>query len=328
MRVYRRGDGKVWWVDVHVGGRRWRKTTNCESRREAIQAAKVIKLELELGSPVQPSSQSVQTAFVTWQGEVSTGSRGREEVRRVELFVEWVGEVEMSEVETHTVTRYIHNQLVEERGLSPATVVRHRASLSTFFRWGVAYSVCSTNPVTGSWQPKQDRVKKEPCTIPEVRETLRAVVGSPLEGVYHLAFFAGLRRGEVVRARWEDIDLSAGTIFVRGTKTLGSEATLPLHPSLRKWVKRQGKVEGPVVSTRAGGHYRGDSLENLRRKHPADLPPFHRARHTLATTLAREGVPLERIRELLRHTSVSTTERYYAWACPSSRGTELGKFKV
>ena len=331
MRLFKRSGGRTWWVDLRCAGGRQRCSTGVEAKREALQVAKRLQLEFELGEPVAPVGHNLSMGHSSWSETLGDGRRQREEIKRVTDFVTWRGgDTLLSEVMTHDITRYLERELVGERGLSPSTVIRHRATLSKFFRWVRAYGLSPHNPVEGSWTPPNRSKRKTALTPHQVNETLLRVSESPLEGVYHLAFFAGLRREEISRARWEDVDFESRTLFVRGTKTESSEATLPLHRRLFEYLRGHPgrKQTGPIIANRSGGHYRPDSLQRLKSRHPSALPCFHQARHTLATVLRQEGVSLDDVKELLRHRSVSTTERFYAWSTPTSKASELDKFDV
>ena len=147
----------------------------------------------------------------------------------------------------------------------------------------------------------------------------------------YLLVLAGLRRSEITEARWEDVDLETDQFRVRGTKTEGSVAYLPIVGQLRTWFELNRREGGSIVANSRGLPYHPSSLENLRRnllgKHP-DLPNFHRARHTLASHLVAQGVDIFEVSQLLRHSSVKTTQEFYAWASPSRLGESLAKFTL
>ncbi|KGF15154.1 tyrosine-type recombinase/integrase [Corynebacterium freneyi] len=187
-------------------------------------------------------------------------------------------------------------------------------------------------------------VKKEMQTLtPEqVRKVFESVEGDRNSHVIHLALM-GLRRGEIAGLRWADIDFDAGTLSIRqargmvdnrvvekAPKTARSARTLPLTPGLRAELKaartRQAKERlalGPdagageyVASNEAGEPYRPESLYRMWKAacRDAGVPEvrLHDARHTAATTMHLEGVPLAVVSQWIGHASAAFTLATYA----------------
>lgn len=319
MKLYKRDGTKVWWMRATVNGKQVRRSTGEVDEGQAWVAAARLLIE-EAPAPVM----TCQGLLDAWSGTLDLGQRGRrDDVSRAQAFVDHIGaDTPCASVTVPDVSRWVSSM----DSKSAATANRYRCSASCMFRWGLQLGHVTVNPVVGSYRPAEDTTKKEALTEAEVADVLKraAVAGPALEATYQLAFFSGMRLGEIARARWEDVSLEAGTIKVRGTKTEGSEAVLPLHPRLREYLVSCWRDHGPIVSNAYGRSYHPDSLTKMRTN--AGLPGFHRARHTLATSLVRAGVDIYHVRELLRHSSVKTTERFYAHAAPSRRSDELSRF--
>ena len=116
--------------------------------------------------------------------------------------MQWCGPTrKLSQVNSRTVTAW-----AEERGKAraPETIHKDVGALRSLFAWAVARGFAETNPATAVVAPKIRRVRRQGLSIEEVRGVLERVRGSILEPVYLLAFFQGLRRGEIARARFED----------------------------------------------------------------------------------------------------------------------------
>jgi integrase len=156
----------------------------------------------------------------------------------------------------------------------------------------------------------------------------------------------GLRRGEVLGLRWEDVDLNAGTLRITGalqrlngqlertaTKTKSSKRALSLPAVLvrtlqthrdRQDLERQGaewKEHGLVFSTVVGTPIDPRNLNRQFRSilKKAGLPTttrFHDLRHSAATFMLLIGVPLKVISKILGHTQIATTADVYAHILP------------
>ncbi|MGV0596780.1 site-specific integrase [Mycolicibacterium porcinum] len=167
--------------------------------------------------------------------------------------------------------------------------------------------------------------------------------GDRLEHLHHLAVQMGLRRGELSGLRWSDIDLDAATLtiaqqrvhseagaVVAETKTDAGRRVLPipstLLPVLRRAKARRGRErlaaeakwedEDYVVSDECGRPYYPTTLSYFWRSalEKAQLPHvrLHGARHTAATLLHLNGVPIAVIAAVLGHTDAAFTQRTYA----------------
>ncbi len=126
------------------------------------------------------------------------------------------------------------------------------------------------------------------------------------------AMLTGLRRGELFRLKWEDIDFPNRLITLRSPKG-GKTTTIPVSQEAL-----QALSELPVTSEYVfpgkGGKMRTDFKGPwLRIKKAANLPEdfrFHDLRHHFASTLVSSGVPIEVVSKLLTHKDLKTTQRY------------------
>lgn len=160
----------------------------------------------------------------------------------------------------------------------------------------------------------------------------RAAAGDPLYAAWHLALTTGLRRGEVLGLRWDDVDLDAGILWVRiqrtavrgraiegPAKTEGSDAPVQLDPETCR-VLRAHRLATPISAyvfpdpatarpwqrcATFTGHFQRASIE-------AGVPVirFHDLRHTTASLMAAGGVHIRDAQERMRHWSPAMTEAY------------------
>lgn len=131
-----------------------------------------------------------------------------------------------------------------------------------------------------------------------------------------LALCTGMRRGELFRLKWTDIDFGRGFITIRQPKG-GKDQTIPLNQAARKILENHPRGDNPVfVFPGRGGRQRTDIKRPINRiKKAAGLPPdfrpLHGLRHTYASMLASSGqVDLYVLQRLLTHKSTAMTQRY------------------
>ncbi|MCC9311877.1 site-specific integrase [Kitasatospora sp. RB6PN24] len=184
----------------------------------------------------------------------------------------------------------------------------------------------------------------EPLTTEEARAFLAATHGHRLHALFELALHTGLRKGELLGLRWEDLDLAGGTASIRRTlqrtntagltalptKTQSSERRIALPtPCLRsleqhrdrqhqeREVAGEGWKHSGYVFTRPNGSpIEGATLTRhfnalLRRARLRHIR-FHDLRHSAATLLLEQGVELVVIKELLGHAHIGVTATVYA----------------
>ena len=130
-----------------------------------------------------------------------------------------------------------------------------------------------------------------------------------------MALFTGMRRGELFRLSWNDIDFEKGFIHLRDTKG-GRDQRIPLNESAQKLLENFPKSKSQFVFPGRDGGQRVDIKRHVNRiKRAAGLPKEFRAlhglRHTYASMLASSGqVDMYTLQKLLTHKSPLMTQRY------------------
>lgn len=171
-----------------------------------------------------------------------------------------------------------------------------------------------------------------------------------LELIIQFAAFYGLRRGEVLGLRWDAVDLEAGTLTVRHivtnasiegkqvlvqadrAKTRSSLRTLPLVDAFAqrlRALKEQQEYNEQVCGSCYNRKYKGylfvnemgdlilpnsvtDGFAKLLAENGLRKIRFHDLRHSCASLLLKQGVPMKQIQEWLGHSDISTTANIYA----------------
>ena len=205
-------------------------------------------------------------------------------------------------------------------------------------------------PVDKVERPKAQKYMASFYSVEEMERLFEAAKGHRLELVIQFAAFYGLRRGEILGLRWEAIDFEAKTLTIRHivtsvsldgkttlieadrAKTQSSLRTLPLVDTFaEKLAARKAQQEynktlcGNCYNTAYEGYVFVDEMGNLLLPNSvtdgfAKLLAakglrkirFHDLRHSCASLLLKQGVPLKHIQEWLGHSDISTTANIYA----------------
>ena len=135
---------------------------------------------------------------------------------------------------------------------------------------------------------------------------------------YMFALLAGLRRGDLIRLKWADVDLESAVITIRGGKAKRRVDRLPLHADLVKELRSLKRAdvlpsarvfpEAVTNRTRRRDFERAGVLLESASGEVADL---HALRVTFGTRLALAGAPPAIAQRLMRHSTVELTMRYY-----------------
>ncbi len=203
---------------------------------------------------------------------------------------------------------------------------RSKALAQTAYRCAITHAaalgwvekVHDFRPIAGSTATSLP--EPEPLCLAEVSRFLAAAPTPVHRALFATHFGQGLRPGEVLRVRWEDVDWKKRTLGVRGTKNKLALATVPLTPltfrELHAWWQQLGEPREGVAfeRSRGGGAFpdypkkafntaaERSGLNAGRSRH---LFPYV-ARHSFATIAAETGIDRAHTKKMLRHSRVST----------------------
>jgi integrase len=203
-------------------------------------------------------------------------------------------------------------------GLSRSRIANHLAVVSAVYGWAsrATRRLVPANPTLAVELPPTDGKARERVAEPSEATLLLAALRPDDAVPYALAFYTGMRRSEIARLDWADVDLDRLWVTVRQSKseagTLRSmPLASPLKPLLLAAQLRQGRPKiGPVcpVSVMSG------KLAERARKawDAAGLDPIglHECRHTYASLLVAAGYTLKEVMSFMGHADLTTTSRY------------------
>jgi integrase len=236
-----------------------------------------------------------------------------------------------------------------DAGLSPRTVQYVHVTLHKALKQAIADGLIQRNAIEAVKPPQVRREEMRPLNAEQVKVLFEAAKSDRLEALYILAVTTGLRQGELLGLKWDDIDLEVGTLQVRRTlttakgglvlsapKTKGSRRTVRLSQTaleaLRSHLERQlGEIDQVGDLWRENGLiFASESGELLSRQHVtahrfkpllkrAGLPEirFHDLRHTCATLLLSKNVNPKVVSEMLGHASIAITLDTYSHVLPT-----------
>lgn len=227
----------------------------------------------------------------------------------------------------------------QPKGLSPKTVRNIHQIISSALKLAMEQRLLSRNPADACALPKLER--KEMKTLPPEQLTsfLREARDSGVYEMYYTELATGLRRGELLGLKWEDIDFQHGDLRVKRQiaringevveaplKTKNAYRTLPLSQDMVCVLQAQKKKSGGspwVFPSPTGGPISPDSVLHMLHRvlKRAGLPQvrFHDLRHTFATLALQNGVDIKTVSGMLGHFSAGFTLDTYAHVTTSAK---------
>ena len=220
----------------------------------------------------------------------------------------------------------------QPKGLSAKTVRNIHQILSSALKLAQEQRLILTNPAEGCALPRVEHQEMKTLTTVQLTSFFREARESGVFELYYLELATGLRRGELLGLKWEDVDLERGDLRVRRQvsringevveaplKTKNAYRTLPLAEDTVGVLKEQRKKVGNspwVFPSPNGGPISPDSVLHMLHRvlKRAGLPKvrFHDLRHTFATLALQNGVDVKTVSGMLGHFSAGFTLDTYA----------------
>jgi integrase len=255
-----------------------------------------------------------------------------------------LGKCRLCDIRTVEVQRFVLQKF--DGGLGWETCNHLRNLLSKIFanakKWG---HFAGTNPALGVELPERRQVREKRVLMPEQVARLLAVLREPIRTMIFLAILTGLRVGEILALRWQDVDLDQGELRVvqavyRGCmgspKTKGSRRTIPLPQAVSRALKDLAQrahgvtPEGLVFPSRKGTVLNDTNLL-LRVLKPAGRlagvawVSWHTFRRTHATLLQLAGGSAKDAQAQLGHSQITTTLGIYTIPVPAHQREAVEK---
>lgn len=369
-RVRANGEGSIyrqkenlWASSITVNGKR--KYFYGKTQKEVKEKREAFLQDVNRGVSVDAKKQTTGAFLRDWlENSQKQSLRPRsyeryEEVIRLHI-TPVIGQHQLQKLSPqHVQALYAQKQ---EEGYSSTTIlyihnVLHKA-LKSAVRWGlIARNVCDlVDP------PRREDFEGHSLTVEQARKLLDVVRGHRLEALFVLALATGMRRGELMGLKWQDISFGKGELQIRRVlsriptklsgkgyeeaepKTRGSRRKVVIAPfaleALRQHQAQQAEARAKagevwqdhdyVFCTSIGTHLNPtrdilDQLKKLLQK--AGLPDirFHDLRHSTASLLFSEGIHPKIVQEILGHSNIRITLDTYSHMLPTMQDGAIGR---
>lgn len=255
--------------------------------------------------------------------------------------------IKLKELTTEDIQEFYSAQL--ER-VSANTVIHYHAVIHRALKYAVKIKTIQSNPAVNVERPRKEKFIGGFYDKKEVNVLFDIVQGNPLEVAIKLAAFYGLRREEIIGLKWNAIDFENSTLTIQHTvtecnlngkhievasdtaKTDSSLRTMPLVADFREMLLAKKEKQEHYrklcgrsyckeyldyifvneMGERWKPSYLSDGFKRILEQNDLRRIRFHDLRHTCASLLLANNVPMKKIQEWLGHSDFSTTANIYA----------------
>lgn len=345
-------DGR-WQARIDLGyqnGKRRRKALYGKTRHEVAQKLAKTLHEHQQGLPVTNERQTIAQFLTRWLDDSARHTLRPQTFKRYRELVNLHAIPHIGKVVLARLTpQHLANLYNERRkdGLSPRTVQFLHAVLHRALKQAVKWNLIARNPADAVEAPRPERKDIQPLRREQVETLLRAVEGDLLEALYILAVTTGMRLGELLALKWEDIDGSRlhirhtlqridGQWLLMEPKSDRSRRSITLSVKAKAALLRhrvaqneQRLAAGPawedwglVFCNEIGQPLDGrnvlrGSFRRILGKTGLPVIRFHDLRHTAATLLLTQGIHPKKVQDLLGHSTISLTLDTYSHILPN-----------
>ena len=244
--------------------------------------------------------------------------------------------IDLDLIDTNTIRRFIGNEMEkvyitkkEKRSYHSKTIARRLAVIKSLFQYLYNFEKIKDNPAMHLRTPKIDKnlpvIVREDDIISLMEEPIKNPITNEIEGerdhaILEMLYATGIRLSELLSINICDIDRKSELVKVMGKG--GKERIVPIGKvalnSIESYLKKLGKsirssYEDPLFVNKKGKRLPKRTLQERIRKYlEATMGggTVHTLRHTFATHLVNSGADILTVKELLGHSSLSSTQHY------------------
>lgn len=307
MGLYKRG--KSWYIDYRVEGRRVRESIgpNRKVAERALAKRKVQVAEnriLDVVARPKTGFEQLCKAYMEY-AKVNKRSWSRDDLS-IRTLGRWFAGMKLAEITALAIEKYKNDRSHE---VKPATINRELACLKHMFNKAIQWGMARTNPVRSVKMLRENNRRLRYLTEEEAQRLVDECADH-IKPIVVTALYTGMRSGEILNLKWEDVDLGHGLIYIQNSKSGSRE--VPISTRIVELLRELHRRSQYVFACESGRPRRGvrKGFESaLRRAGIRDFT-FHDLRHTFASHLVMSGVDLLTVKELMGHRSINMTLRY------------------
>jgi integrase len=308
LSLYKRKDSPIWWISLNSKGGRIRLSTDTKNRKLAQDIEAKMRTEIVEGRYFE-TQRARKYAFRQMVEKYQQRYDRLRDHHTVKQLLPVFGDYCLADITSDLVSEYRDSRL---RTVKLATVYQELSLMRRMFNVARReWKWTRENPVADvSFAVGNKNARDRWLTIEEERRLLEKATNPKwLRPFLMFALHTGMRKGEIQKLCWQEVDFQRKIITVIKSKN-GDKRSIPMSKTLYYVLKsiKVRDISGRVfpISDWSFRAAFGKALEK------AEIKEFrpHDMRHTFATRLVQNGVDLYKVKELLGHKTISMTMRY------------------
>lgn len=325
-------------IGVDAEGKQRRKSVTAATKAELLKKVAELRLRTGLGeSKSIPYFHDLIEEFLREKEATVSDNTYDSYKRAYKSIFEPLSQYRLDRITAIMIDNLLDSLKKEDGSLmEPSSIRLYRKQLATFFNWAVAKDYITKSPMKGTRKRPLGELKVNRVIIPsdsQMKEILKDSQeydkchpkGAKLYPLFLLAISTGMRFGELLGLRPEDVDLTRNTVDVNKQRTkFAIGATLKTRTSYRR-IFVQPMILREVLKETNGDLWRHETYRAVQAKvvkffmqcdHKPEGFSFHCFRHYHATKLLLSGIDIKEVSKRLGHASIKTTLDLYAHWMP------------
>ena len=311
MRLFKHKKSNIWYMDyTDASGKRHRESTGTGTKKlaEQIAAKKEVEILEHKKMGIKPVRPVLLKDFIDQYIEYSKANK---KPKSTELDImaltnlysfldnedKYIADVTEEEIEKYKIHR--------GKSVSISTITRELTTLKHFFSLAERWNKIKINPAKNVKKPGEPPGRVRYLKKEEIKTLLDECQKPYLKLFVIIALHTGMRKNEILRLRWQDIDFENELIQLSDSKS-GERADIIMNSTVKRYLEEfpvEGEKVFPVNDLKKSfkGALKRAKINDFR---------IHDLRHTFASHLVMSGTPLATVKELMRHKVIKMTLRY------------------
>ncbi len=317
--IYKRG--RILWIAYYHHGKQHHESSKSEDRRAAEKL--LLQREIEAEQEKLPNVKAEKTKFKELAQDLLQhyslhNKRSLKWAKVVtKRLIDCFGSYKAHDISTNLINRHIEKR--KEEGIADATINRELALLKRAYNLGMQQTPPRVLRMPHFKKIRENNVRKGFFENNEFL-ALRSVLPTHLKALVTLAYYTGMRKGEIVGLRWDQVDLTEGIIRLEQEDTKNAQPrAIYLNDEVFRLLVGQRRERDLTYPTMPFVFYtpKGEPIDEFRRSWKTACKKvglqgrlFHDFRRTAIRNMVRSGTP-ERVSMMISgHKTRSVFERY------------------
>ncbi len=323
MYVAKTPNTKYYQVVYFVDGKRKTKSTKTTNKKEAQKFLANFSPNSHVIIIEKPKEITLKIFYAEYLKHMEL-SKSKTYLKSVRLsfnqFILFAGDILLNQITIRLIDSFISTTFKRAEYSAALYYRTLKAAFSTAENW----EYIPSNPF------KKIKAPKTPTRIPifiskdELTIILEHTEGEYLKNLFTFAFHTGMRVGEIVNMKWDWIDIKGKSIKIKNddsfTTKSKADRIIPMNETILNILSQHSNnihhlendyIFYRILGTKLNSDFVSKQFKKaVRRAELNEGIHFHTLRHSFASTLVQKAVPLYFIKELLGHSSITTTEIY------------------